>query len=97
MAIYDEKKIEDIAEFDGDDKLDCLRYLTKAAKKFLTGEIGEIDKVRKIQQVTQQLEMTGDMTAFYRQCEKIERENWATMGDCIPVSRRSRFARRRMN
>ena len=48
MAIYDEKKIEDIAEFDGDDPLDCLRYFCKATKKFLLGEIGQLDTAAKI-------------------------------------------------
>src|SRR5207244_2878058 len=35
MAIYDETNTEDIAEFDGDDPLDDLRYFCKGAKQFI--------------------------------------------------------------
>ena len=94
MAIYDEKKIEDIAEFEGDDPLDCLRYFCKATKRFLEGEIGRLDAAAKIQAAVEWREQTGDMTAYYRTMEKIEREDRDTMQDYIPVSRRSRFARR---
>ena len=94
MAIYDEKKIEDIAEFDGDDPLDDLRYFCKAAKRFIMGEVGQLDMAAKIQQVVEMREATGDMTAFYRQMEAIEMHDQHTLQDCIPVSRRSRFARR---
>ncbi len=94
MAIYDEKKIEDMAEFDGDDPIDNLRYFCKAAKRFLDGEIGSLSLAEKRQQIIERREATGDMTAFYRQMEKIEKDNVATLNDCIPISRRSRFARR---
>jgi hypothetical protein len=97
MAIYDEKKIEDIAEFEGDDPIDCMRYFCKATKRFLEGEIGNLDTAAKIQQAIEYKEKTQDMTAFYRQMEKIEREDARTRQDCIPVSRRSRFARMRMH
>lgn len=94
MCIYDEKKIEDIAEFDGDDPIDDLRYFCKAAKRFLSGELGNLSQAEKIQKILQQKEETGDMTAFYRQMERAERDNVDTIQNYIPVSRRSRFARR---
>ena len=94
MCIYDEKKTEDIAEFEGDDPIDCFRYFCKAVRKFLVGEIGGLDVAVKKQAVIARLNETGDMTAFYRQMELIEQQNRASMQDCIPVSRRSRFARR---
>jgi hypothetical protein len=94
MCIYDDKKIEDIAEFDGDDPIDDLRYFCKMAKRFINGELGNLSAAEKIQSVIAQREATGDMTTYYRQMEKIERENVLTMNDCIPISRRSRFARR---
>jgi hypothetical protein len=94
MAIYDEKKIEDIAEFDGDDPIDNLRYACKAAKRFLDGEIGQIGLAEKKQRVIEDLKISGDMTAFYRKMEAIEMYDQHTLQDCIPVSRRSRFARR---
>src|SRR6266545_599938 len=94
MCIYDEKKIEDIAEFEGDDPIDDLRYFCKAVRKFIMGEIDVLDRAAKIQQVTNDLNTNGDMTAFYRRMERIEQEDFATQQMCIPVSRRSRFARR---
>jgi hypothetical protein len=98
MCIYAEDKpgrpAEDIAEFDGDDPIDDLRYFCKAAKRFLLGEIGNLSRVEKVQKIIANREATGDMTSFYRQMEAIEKQNQATLQDCIPVSRRSRFARR---
>lgn len=93
MAIYDDKKIEDVAEFEGDDPLDCLRYFCKAAKAFIAGEMGNLSVAEQIQKIVEKREITNDMTSFYRQMEHLER----TAGDnrdFIPVSRRSRFARR---
>lgn len=97
MCIYDDKKIEDIAEFEGDDPIDDLRYFCKAAKQFLRGEIGQLDLAAKKQKAIDDLAATSDMTAFYRKMERIERDNVETMQDCFPISRRSRFARRRLN
>ncbi len=94
MCIYDDKKIEDIAEFEGDDPIDDLRYFCKAAKRFLNGEIGGLNLAAKRQQVIDDLNVNNDMTAFYRRMEKIEQADRATMQDCIPISRKSRFARR---
>lgn len=94
MAIYDETKTEDIAEFSGDDPIDCLRYFCKAAKKYLMGEIGNIEREKKLQTITQNFEKTQDMTMLYRQMERLE------AGSLIPASnqpahRRSRFTRGR--
>jgi hypothetical protein len=94
MCIYDDKKIEDIAEFEGDDPIDCLRYFCKAANKFISGEIKGLDIAARKQEVINQLAVSQDMTAFYRQMEKIEQQDALTAKDCIPISRRSRFARR---
>jgi|SRR5579863_863437 len=95
MAIYDEKKIEDIAEFEGDDPLDCLRYFSKAAMKFIMGEIGELSFAEKKQAVISDYNVDNDVTRMYRRMEAIEMHDAHTLQDCIPVSRRSRFARMR--
>lgn len=93
MCIYDEKKIEDIAEFEGDDPIDDLRYFCKTAKQFLTGEIAGLSLAAKKQQIVQEANETGDMTSYYRRMEYIEQQDVQTLNDCIPISRRSRFAR----
>lgn len=94
MAIYDEKKIEDIAEFEGDDPIDNLRYFCRAARKFILGEVDTLDRVAKRQEVIDQMQRDQDMTAFYRRMEALEKQDQATINDCVPISRRSRFARR---
>jgi hypothetical protein len=94
MCIYDEKKIEDIAEFEGDDPIDDLRYFCRAAKRFLTGEIGNMTEAAKRQAIIDEANETKDMTAYYRKMEHLEKQNFSTLQDCVPVSRRSRFGRR---
>lgn len=94
MCIYDEKKIEDIAEFDGDDPIDNLRYLCKSVKRFLDSSGEAMSRAEKIDQVVRETQSSGDMTAMYRRMERIEKENPEFIQDCVPVSRRSRFARR---
>lgn len=93
MAIYDDKKIEDIAEFDGDDPIDDLRYMCKAAKRFLLGEVETLNLAEKRQRIADNLQASGDMTSYYRQMERIEQLN-SNPSESIAVSRRSRFARR---
>lgn len=93
MAIYDDKKIEDIAEFDGDDPLDDLRYFCKAVKRFLLGEIGNLDLVAKRQAVIDAFQANNDMTAYYRQMERLEKTNHTA--SAVVASRYSRFHRRR--
>lgn len=75
MAVYDEKKTEDIADFDGDDPIDDLRYFCKACKRFLLGEIGNLEHQVKIHNIIQTYEASGDMTKFYRQMEVLEKGN----------------------
>jgi hypothetical protein len=94
MCIYDDKKIEDIAEFEGDDPIDCLRYGCKTVKRFLMGEIGNMTEMEKRQSILSEYQRDNDTTRMYRRLEAIERQNQSTMNDCLPVSRRSRFARR---
>jgi len=94
VAIYDDKKIEDIAEFDGDDPLDDLRYFCKAVKRFMLGEIGNLDLIAKKQSVLNEFQEAQDMTKMYRQLETLERNQRDASSNYLPVSRRSRFARR---
>lgn len=94
MCIYDDKKIEDIAEFDGDDPIDDLRYFCKAAKRYIMGEVMDMSLLERRQEAINQLGVSQDMTAFYRKMEWLEKQDKETLNDCIPVSRRSRFARR---
>src|SRR5207245_7623152 len=59
MCIYDDEKIEDVAAFEGDDAIDCLRYFCKAAMQFLDGEIVGLDSATIVYNITQLLSVTG--------------------------------------
>jgi hypothetical protein len=72
MCIHDEKKIEDIAEFSGDDPIDNLRYLCKAVNRFCNGPDSEMEKRIKINSAIASLQNNNDQTAFYRKMEHLE-------------------------
>jgi hypothetical protein len=72
VAVYDDKKKEDYAEFEGDDPIDNFRYLCKAANRYLTGDESELIKMRTVQAAVERLNQTQDQTAFYRHMEQIE-------------------------
>lgn len=74
-AVYDEKRTEDIAEFDGDDPLDDLRYFCKVCRRFLAGEIGNMEEQMKVNQIYQNYAQTLDMTMLHRQLETLEHGN----------------------
>lgn len=95
MCIYNEHgdgNIEDIAEFDGDDPIDDLRYFCKSIKRYLSGEYTDLEHQAKIQAIISQQQQEQDMTKFYRQMEALERGNNLTQA--APANRRSHFARR---
>lgn len=98
MCIYDEKKTEDIAEFDGDDPIDNLRYLCKGVRKLLDGELSAaIKKAQERAEILRQFELTKDMTRFYRQNEAIERGNPIAAMVQAQRGSSSRFSSRRFH
>ncbi len=97
VCVYDEKKTEDIAEFDGDDPIDNLRYLCKAAKRFLMGEIGSMDMEIKRANILAAHEEHGDMSRLYRQMENLEHGNNIKNKSIQPRGILARRAMRRMH
>jgi hypothetical protein len=89
VATYDDKRIEDIAEFDGDDPLDNLRYLCKAINFYTSGLDNELERRNKLQAIIHQNIAQPDMTRFYRQMELLESKK-----PKFTVRRRSGFGRR---
>jgi hypothetical protein len=69
------KPAEDIAEFEGDDPIDGLRYLVDAAEGFFEDSAEEFKKVEKQENLIKQLEANQDWTAFYRNMQKIESDS----------------------
>jgi len=60
------KPAEDVAEFDGDDPYDGLRYIVDSAEKYFDEAQEEFEKVVKQAAILHQLQTTQDMTAYYR-------------------------------
>lgn len=81
------KPAEDVAEFEGDDPYDDLRYALDTAERYFDEAEEEFKKVQKQEQIMNQLVATQDMTAFYRNMHRLESmdENYAR-----PVRRFSR-------
>lgn len=76
MASYDKPKnnkpAEDVAEFDGDDPYDGIRYIVDAADKFFEESSEEWKKVQKQEQIINDLENNQDFTMYYRNMRTIE-------------------------
>jgi hypothetical protein len=68
----DNKPAEDVAEFDGDDPYDTLRYLVDAADSYFEQAIKEFEKIKEQQEITERLANTQDFTAFYRNMKRVE-------------------------
>lgn len=88
-ASYDKPKssgkpVEDIAEFEGDDPIDGLRYLVDTAEAYFEESADEFQKVKKQEEIIQTLQQNQDWTAYYRGQEKLEEGN---LEDYAPVHR----------
>jgi hypothetical protein len=79
---YSKTHPEDVAEFDGDDAYDGIRYIVDAADKYFEEASDEFKRVQKTDELVRRLENTGDWNAFYRGARKMEFED-----EISPVSR----------
>jgi len=71
-CVADEKNPEDVAEFPGDDPYDGCRYLLKAVDRYITGLDREAKKRTELGAILDNVTITGNQTAFYRQMELFE-------------------------
>lgn len=83
----DGKPAEDVAEWNGDDPYDVIRYACDAAERFFDEAVQELNKVKEQHELDTKLALTGNWTAYYRGYEKMESDSE------IPVT--SRFHRSR--
>ena len=83
MCIYKEnksettKKKEDIAEFDGDDPIDTLRYALKRADKFVNESKHEFERYQKIDKAIGQFKKGGtynDLDRALREGERTDKQ-----------------------
>lgn len=86
LCIYDEDDIEDVKEFKGDDSYDNIRYGLRAIEKYKSESVVKFREIQAVNKIIKNLEHSGNMTAFYRQMEKLE-ESKSDMG---PVQRWTR-------
>ena len=68
----DGKPAEDVAEFDGDDPYDDIRYACDSAEQFFDVASDTMKKLARQQAITEALKHTGDFTAYYRNMRAIE-------------------------
>jgi hypothetical protein len=66
------KPAEDIAEFEGDDPIDGLRYLVDAAEGYFDDSNQEFKKIQAQEALVQKLNSSQDWTAFYRNMARVE-------------------------
>lgn len=71
----DGKPAEDVAEFEGDDPYDDLRYAVDTADSYFDESNEEFKRVQKEATLIAQLNNTQDFTAFYRNSRTLEVES----------------------
>lgn len=78
------KPAEDVAEWDGDDPYDTLRYACDTAESYIDEAKQEFAKIQKMELIENQLAVTNDWTGFYRNARALDINNEQAI---IPVSR----------
>lgn len=89
--IYDDKDVEDIKKFDGDDLYDTIRYLLKAFHGYLAEAEAEHKNRLEIDHILAAHAEEGNMSKFYRQMEYHEANVKAAVAKPVqrPAVRRS--------
>lgn len=68
----DGKAAEDVAEFEGDDPYDDIRYACDSAERYFAEAEKEFAKIQRQEQLTRALEHSNDFTAYYRNMRSVE-------------------------
>jgi hypothetical protein len=68
----DNKPAEDVAEFDGDDPYDDIRYAVDSAERYFTDASVEFERIKKQAELTETLNNYHDWTGYYRNMHQIE-------------------------
>jgi hypothetical protein len=69
------KPAEDVAEFDGDDPYDTLRYICDSADRYFDESEKEFENLQARKEIDYKLNQTQDFTAYYRNMNRIEAGN----------------------
>lgn len=91
LCVYSERvgHTEDVAEFNGDDPYDGLRYVLKAVDRYVQEAEFASGYYNKVEEA-ERLLTDGNVTGYYRRMEKLEKE---ATDNVIPISRSKRFSR----
>jgi hypothetical protein len=68
----DGKPAEDVAEFEGDDPYDDLRYACDSAERYFEEATSEFEKIKKQEELIARLQANQDWTAYYRNMRTLE-------------------------
>lgn len=68
----DNKPAEDVAEFDGDDPYDDIRYACDSAERYFDEAGREFEKIQAQERLSSHLMNTHDWTAYYRNMRLLE-------------------------
>ncbi len=90
-CVYDKTNPEDVAEFDGDDPYDNIRYVVDEIDKYFEESSNEFETVQARQLVVKQFQETQDWNLLFRQSKALEMK---TNDHFKPVSRYSHGKRR---
>lgn len=72
LCVYDEKHVEDVEKFDGDDPYDTLRYWLKRANRYLDEMKDKAIRQSNLSIILSKFKETGDYNYLHRQMEKYE-------------------------
>jgi hypothetical protein len=76
------QKLEDVAEFKGDDPYDGLRYLCKGYHRLISESMETFEELQRTQKLIDELKETGDYTHFNMQMHELEwRDNQERIGN----------------
>ena len=96
LCVYDKNRVEDVAEFEGDDPYDETRYGLKACQLYLDGGLEEHKRLQEQARICSQLEQTGNINHFYMRMANLEakeiKENQPAKRFHMGISRRFRHA-----
>ena len=95
LCFYDEKNVEDVAEFEGDDPYDTVRYLINALKTFESNVNKQRLQARLVADIPEHYSRTGDMESTIRFAGDRQRILRGKLGGSVPL-RRKRYSKARM-
>jgi len=72
---YSKTNVEDIAEFDGDDPVDTIRYMVDEADRYFGESETEMEKIKKREKLVMEFEATQDWNKLFMRARAIEKND----------------------